>query len=201
MKILLHICCSNCATYPFKILKEEDHDFAGFWFNPNIHPLEEYSLRLDSLKSLADRWLMDVFYVEEYMPDEYFKMFGISTSNGLNSFNDSFVESPERCKACYKLRLEKTAEEAGKRGFEAFSTTLLISPYQDFDQIVTLGRELARNYGVAFFQKDFRPYFRDSGVLSRDLGLYRQKYCGCIFSRKERESRERNSRFQIAKTK
>jgi predicted adenine nucleotide alpha hydrolase (AANH) superfamily ATPase len=194
MNILLHICCSNCATYPFKILKEEKHNLTGFWFNPNIHPFEEYSLRLDSLKALEGRWLMDMYYAEEYSPDEYFSMFDMNALDVQDVISgDSGIKgnlkSPQRCKACYRLRLDKTAEEAGKRGFEAFSTTLLISPYQDFDQIITQGRELAGKYGTNFFYKDFRPLFRDSLVLSRELGLYRQKYCGCLFSRAEREKR------------
>jgi predicted adenine nucleotide alpha hydrolase (AANH) superfamily ATPase len=194
MNILLHICCSNCATYPYKILKEEAHNLTGFWFNPNIHPFEEYSLRLDSLKVLEGRWLMDILYDKEYSPDEYFTMFDINEQDaqdlisGDSGIKDN-LKSPQRCAACYRLRLEKTAEEAGKRGFEAFSTTLLISPFQDFDQIITLGRELAGKYGPTFFHKDFRPFFRDSVNLSRELGLYRQKYCGCIFSRAEREKR------------
>jgi hypothetical protein len=194
MNILLHICCSNCATYPFKILKEENRNLAGFWFNPNIHPFEEYSLRLDSLKVLERRWLMDIHYVEDCSPDEYFRMFDMNVIDAQEVISgDSGIkeelQSPQRCRACYNLRLEKTAEEAVKRGFEAFSSTLLISPYQDFDQIVTLGRELAGRYGLSFYYKDFRPFFRDSVVLSKELGLYRQNYCGCIFSRTERGKR------------
>ena len=194
MNILLHICCSNCATYPFKILKEESRNLTGFWFNPNIHPFEEYSLRLDSLKVLERRWLMDIHYVEDYSPDEYFRLFDMNVIDAQEVISgDSGIKgklkAPERCKECYRLRLEKTAEEAVKRGFEAFSSTLLISPYQDFDQIVTLGRELAGRYGLSFYYKDFRPFFRDSVVLSKELGLYRQNYCGCIFSRTERGKR------------
>jgi len=194
MNILLHICCSNCATYPFKILKEENRNLTGFWFNPNIHPFEEYSLRLDSLKVLERRWLMDIHYVEDYSPDEYFRLFDMNVIDAQEVISgDSGIEGklkgPERCKECYRLRLDKTAEEAVKRGFEAFSSTLLISPYQDFDQIVTLGRELAGRYGLSFYYKDFRPFFRDSVVLSKELGLYRQNYCGCIFSRTERGKR------------
>jgi len=182
MKILLHICCSNCAAYPFRLLKEEGHDYAGFWFNPNIHTYEEYSLRLDSLKELAERWSINMHYTEEYNPAEYFKMFGIEDLNGLNHN----VERPERCKLCYEMRLEKTAEKAYQNGFDAFSTTLLISPYQDFEQIVAAGEKLADKYNILFHIKDFRPYFRKSQAMAKELGLYRQKYCGCIFSKEER---------------
>jgi predicted adenine nucleotide alpha hydrolase (AANH) superfamily ATPase len=87
---------------------------------------------------------------------------------------------------CYKLRLEKTAEEAKRQGFNAFSTTLLISPYQNFGQIVTIAKELEDKHNVSFYLRDFRPHFRASKAFARELGLYRQKYCGCIYSREER---------------
>ena len=86
------------------------------------------------------------------------------------------------------LRLEKTAAKARDEGFEAFSTTLLISPYQDFEQINATGRELAEKYNLYFYLKDFRPYFRNAMSLAGELGLYRQKYCGCLFSKQEREN-------------
>jgi predicted adenine nucleotide alpha hydrolase (AANH) superfamily ATPase len=200
MKILFHICCSNCALYPVKAVRAEGDDFAGFWYNPNIHPLQEYNSRLDSLKSLSDQWKIDLLYHEDYSPEEYFKLFDISDSNVFTSEADK-VNWPalphnappfrERCRSCYQLRLEKTAVKAKELGYDAFSTTLFISPYQDFDQIVATGRELAEKNNVLFYVKDFRPYFRDSINLARDIGLYRQKYCGCIFSRKERENKEK----------
>lgn len=190
MKILLHICCSNCAAYPFKLLQEENHDVTGFWFNPNIHPYEEYRLRLGSLKELENRWLINISYTDEYEPAEFFEMFGIDSLNNREILNFNPAETvpphPERCKSCYLLRLRKTAEEAQKQGFDGFSTTLLISPYQDFEEIVTTGRKLSEEYNVLFYLKDFRPYFRNSMALAKELELYRQRYCGCIFSREEK---------------
>ena len=188
MKILLHICCSNCALYPVKIIQSEEHGFTGLWFNPNIHPFEEYDFRLASLKRLSSEWKFDVIYMEEYTPEEYFRMFNMQENNALNNLN--LPPSPDRCKSCYRLRLEKTAEQAQKQGFDAFSTTLLISPYQDFEQISTTGKELAEKYNVLFHLKDYRPHFRDDMALSKELGLYRQKYCGCIFSREERKRKK-----------
>ena len=188
MKILLHICCSNCALYPVKIIQSEEHGFTGLWFNPNIHPFEEYDFRLASLKRLSSEWKFDVIYMEEYTPEEYFRMFNMQENNALNDLN--LPASPERCRSCYQLRLEKTAEQAQKQGFDAFSTTLLISPYQDFEQISTTGKELAEKYNVLFHLKDYRPHFRDAMALSKELGLYRQKYCGCIFSREERNRKK-----------
>lgn len=184
MKILLHICCGNCSISPVKILRTEGHEFTGFWFNPNIHPAEEYYLRLDSLKKLAGDWNLDVSYIEEYTPEEYFRMYKDASPETPPSF-------PERCKSCYKLRLERTAQRAKEQGFDAFSTTLLISPYQDFDQIVAVGKELADKYNVLFHVNDYRPEFRNAMTLAKELGLYRQKFCGCVFSQEERNRKKK----------
>ncbi|RJQ56626.1 MAG: hypothetical protein C4526_01325 [Nitrospiraceae bacterium] len=189
MKILFHICCGNCALYPVKLLRAEGHEFKGFWYNPNIHPLEEYTSRLDSLKKLSDDWRIDMFYVDEYNPEEFFSMFSAET----------LPQPPERCKSCYLLRLERTAVKAREAGFEAFSTTLLISPYQDFEQITDTGRKLAGKYNVRFYDKDFRPFFKEALTLSKELGLYRQKYCGCVFSRQEREQAIKAKEFSRGK--
>jgi predicted adenine nucleotide alpha hydrolase (AANH) superfamily ATPase len=202
LKILLHICCSNCALYPVKIIRADGHDFAGLWFNPNIHPYDEYKSRLDSLKNLSNEWKIDILYFEDFNPVDYFELFNITDtnlinnigSNGLNGLN--IPPSPERCKSCYRLRLEKTAEQAQKKGFDAFSSTLLISPYQDFEQIATIGQQLAEKYNVIFHLKDYRPYFSNAMALSKELGLYRQKYCGCIFSREERKNKGFGSKIQ-----
>jgi predicted adenine nucleotide alpha hydrolase (AANH) superfamily ATPase len=201
MKILLHICCSNCSLYPVKILQSEGHDFSGFWFNPNIHPLEEYSLRLDSLRKLVEKWSIDMNFINEYEPEEYFKLFDITDTDLLNNVRSGSssgwshllklkgLSFPERCSACYRLRLEKTAEHARERGFDALTSTLLISPYQDIEKITEIGKKLADKYETIFYFKDFRPCFRDAMALSRELGLYRQKYCGCIFSWEERKQK------------
>ncbi len=208
MKILFHICCGNCTIYPFKILTSEGHEFAGLWFNPNIHPLEEYNLRLNSLKKLSSEWKIDVIYFENYTPSDYFDMFKsplpplykgrnrlvprrpgviIDVDELLEEYpSDSIPPFRDRCRYCYQLRLEKTAQQAQQQGFDAFSTTLLISPYQDFEQIISTGEKLAETYNVLFYLKDFRPFFRDTMNLAKERGLYRQNYCGCIFSREER---------------
>jgi len=187
MNILLHICCGNCAAYPFRLLKEEGHDYSGFWFNPNIHPLEEYNLRLESLKKLAGERFINMHYSEEYNPSEYFRMLGMDEVGSVKAPEQhENVEKSQRCRLCYELRLEKTAEKASQNGFDAFSTTLLISPYQNFEQISATGEKLADKYDILFHAKDLRPYFRRSQAMAGEIGLYRQKYCGCIFSRKER---------------
>jgi predicted adenine nucleotide alpha hydrolase (AANH) superfamily ATPase len=187
MKILFHICCSNCALYPFKLLRDEGHDLTGFWYNPNIQPYDEYQSRLDSLRKLSDDWHIDIFYDKEYRPDEFLNRFKFDDAAGLND-SDHIPPAPERCKICYTLRLEKAAAKARDEGFEAFSTTLLMSPYQDFEHIDAIGRELSGKYNLYFYLRDFRPYFRNAMSLARELGLYRQKYCGCLFSKQEREN-------------
>ncbi len=195
MNILLHICCANCAIYPVKTLQEEGHNLTGFWFNPNIHPYQEYELRLDSVKDLAEQQSVDIIFHEEYNPEVFFEMFDETVTNKFSYLPDNPPIPPlvkggkggfERCRACYRLRLEKTAEQAQKKGFDAFSTTLLISPFQDFEQLVIIGEELADKYDVPFYLRDFRQYFSKAMTYAKEFGLYRQKYCGCIYSRKER---------------
>ena len=207
MKILLHICCSNCALYPVKMIPSDGHSIAGFWFNPNIHPLEEHSLRLDSFNKLSDAWRLDVLPVDAYEPEIYFDLLNIKNrdplsgpgSNGSGSWNSSnTLKAPERCRACYTLRLEKTAEQARADGFDAFTTTLLISPYQDIEGIDSIGKALGDKYNVEFYFRDFRPYYREAMTLSKELGLYRQNYCGCLFSREERRGvREKRDRRKM----
>jgi len=203
MKILFHICCGNCALYPVKLLRAEGHDFTGFWYNPNIQPFDEYQLRLASLKKLSDEWHIDIFYDEQYRPEEFFESVTGNVKSPLTPLFQRGEDSippltkgdkggfsqpaHERCKFCYTLRLEKAAAKARDEGFEAFSTTLLISPYQDFEQITVTGKKLADKYNIHFYMQDFRPYFRDAMSFAKELGLYRQKYCGCLFSKQERE--------------
>ena len=196
MNILLHICCSNCALYPIKIFKSDGHALTGFWFNPNIHPNDEYRSRLDSVKKLATEWQTGVHYIDEYTPEDYFNILGITDPDLIRRTRSNETEAsevseippfPERCASCYMLRLERTAVHAKENGFDAFSTTLLISPYQDFEKIAATGKELEKKYNVEFHLKDFRPFFRDAMALSKELGLYRQKYCGCIFSKEEKK--------------
>jgi predicted adenine nucleotide alpha hydrolase (AANH) superfamily ATPase len=164
------------------MLRDEGHSLTGFWFNPNIHPYDEYELRLESVRKFANLVSTDMLY-SEYKSENYLKMF--------KDFKTK-PQMPERCRMCYALRLEKTAEEASARGFDAFSTTLLISPYQNFEQIAAAGKEAEERYKVLFYLRDFRLYFRESWEYGKKFGFYRQKYCGCIFSREERLNQIQN---------
>lgn len=198
MKILLHICCANCAIYPVKTLREEGHNLTGFWFNPNIHPFEEYNLRLDSLRDFAGMRNIDMIY-KEYNPEDFNEAVKPDTPDnppaspfskgGQRGILKSGVVVRERCQSCYRLRLEETAHNAAKEGVDAFSTTLLISPYQSFEGITDIGSKLSDKYNVQFYLKDFRPDFSKAMAVSKQLGFYRQKYCGCRYSVDERKKK------------
>ena len=175
MKLLMHICCSNCALYPVSILKDRGVEIKGLWVNPNIHPVTEYQNRLDSLRKLETLWHLDVQYIDNY---------------GLKEFLRNVAGNEDkRCEYCYTVRLEKTAERAKETGADAFTTSLLVSPYQKFEMIIEIGRMMQERYSVEFYVEDFRKGFNDGRRMSKELGLYRQKYCGCIYSEMERYGR------------
>lgn len=176
----MHICCANCGLYPVKHLSARGIDIKGLWFNPNIHPEDEYDKRLDALKTLQGLWGLDIEYHETSGPEDFFS--AVENHNGL------------RCEACYGMRLAETAATAKKMGLDGFTTTMLVSPYQRFDMMVDIGRRLEREYSVPFFVEDLRPGWNEGVRLSKELGLYRQKYCGCVFSKAERDSQSRGPR-------
>jgi len=167
VRLLLHACCGPCATYPVKHLQESGIDFATYYFNPNIHPLKEHLERGVSLKKLAEQKEFDLIYSTEYAQADWDNIIG---------------DLPNRCTLCYQMRLEETARQAKLRGFDAFSTTLLISPYQEHERIKKLAREIAEDFDIEFYYMDFRPFFREGQGLARKAALYMQKYCGCICS-------------------
>ena len=172
MKVLLHICCAPCSIYPLGELRGQGKDVTGFFFNHNIHPYQEYRRRLDTVKEFAGKVGLDVIYRDEYR---------------LEDFLAAVAAAPaERCRYCYASRLEETARVAAESGFDAFSSSLLYSRYQRHDEIRALGERLATAYGVAFHYDDFRRGWQEGIRLSKELGLYRQQYCGCIYSEKER---------------
>ncbi|GBE00395.1 hypothetical protein BMS3Abin07_02446 [bacterium BMS3Abin07] len=172
MKLLMHICCANCCLYPLQALKEKGISTSGLWFNPNIHPYSEYRERLKALKYLQEEWRLDIDYSDNY---------------GLREFIRAVVNREDnRCGYCYSTRLEKTAKKAKEYGFDAFTTSLLVSPYQKIDIIRKTGERLAEKYNMEFFFEDFRTGYSKGVEISKALGLYRQKYCGCIYSEEER---------------
>ncbi|MBI5583750.1 MAG: epoxyqueuosine reductase QueH [Deltaproteobacteria bacterium] len=175
MRILLHTCCAPCTIVPFKILRQAGHQVTGYFYNPNIHPFREFEKRQTTLREYARSVGLEIRFAEGYD----LEVFLVRTRPW----------GPERCRACYRLRLEAAAREALGRSCEAFSTTLLYSRYQKHDWIRETGEEISRRTGMPFFYVDFRVGWQEGVDESRALGLYRQPYCGCIFSERERYER------------
>jgi len=172
MKILLHICCANCAIYPLERMEEKGDEVVGYFFNPNIHPYQEYQRRLDALKQYSERVGLEVFYRDEYLLEEFLR----NVSHRVE----------ERCQYCYSVRLETTAREAKNKAFDGFSTTLLQSTHQNHALIKETGERVAQEIGIPFYYEDFRQGWKKGVEVSKAMGLYRQQYCGCIYSEKER---------------
>ncbi|MEI9478233.1 MAG: epoxyqueuosine reductase QueH [Deltaproteobacteria bacterium] len=172
MSVLLHICCANCAIYPVQQLLGGGEAVVGYFFNPNIHPYQEYQKRLEALKHYSEKTGLNVIYRDEYLLEEFLR----NVSHRVD----------ERCGYCYRVRLEATAREAREKAFDRFSTTLLQSAHQDHALIRETGERVAEEVGIPFYYEDFRPGWRKGLEVSKAMGLYRQQYCGCIYSEKER---------------
>ena len=173
MKLLLHTCCAPCSVYCIKSLRSENIEPTVYWFNPNIHPYMEYKTRRDTLKEYTKSVGINAIFDENYGLKEFCK-------NVINDLENRCV------KYCYRVRLEQTARYAKKHGYDTFSTTLLISPYQNHEALKLIGEEIARKYNLTFLYRDFRPGFKEGQAEARELGLYMQKYCGCVFSEEDR---------------
>ena len=169
--LLLHICCAPCLVSPYRYLREQ-FAVTGFWWNHNIHPFTEYQNRLACVRAFVKDEHID--YIEH---DHY----------GLVEFIRGVVDDTDnRCISCYRERLEFTARYAAEHDFDYFSTTLLYSRRQKHEMIKRLAEELSAKYNIAFFYKDFREHWEEGIALSKQAGLYRQKYCGCIYSEMDR---------------
>lgn len=172
MKTLLHACCAPCANRPIAVLRQEGMDVVTFWYNPNIHPYTEYQARKATL--------------EAYTKEIGMKLI-IGGTYDLRPFITSVAENIDgRCGYCYRVRMEETAKYAAEHGFDSFTTSLLISPYQNHEAIIAVGTAMGEKYGVEFLPRDFRPLFREGQEFAREHGMYMQKYCGCIFSEEDR---------------
>ncbi|MGB9694785.1 MAG: epoxyqueuosine reductase QueH [Caldisericaceae bacterium] len=179
-KVLMHICCAPDATYPYLYLKGRHYDVTGFFYNSNIQPEEEYALRLDNVKKLSKIYGMPLIE-GEYNPDAWLNMV-----KGLEGER----EGGARCYVCYEERLEKTAIMASKMGFDFFTTTISISPHKKSEWVFEISERIEKKYGVKFLRADFKKHngFKASVILSRYFNLYRQNYCGCIYSKIESEN-------------
>jgi predicted adenine nucleotide alpha hydrolase (AANH) superfamily ATPase len=165
MDILIHTCCAPCLIYPLK--KLHGNTLVNFFYNPNIHPYEEFAKRKEGVEQLSIESGIDII-TYEYNPDVYL---------AKNAFNQS-----NRCVNCYKLRLFETARVAELQDFDAFTTTLLSSPFQKHEEIVKTAKEASKKFGIPFYYEDFRVGYRESQLQAIEAAIYRQKYCGCIYS-------------------
>ncbi len=181
-RLLVHMCCGPCSIYPLRRILADRMDVWGLFYNPNIHPLAEFRRRLEAVRELARFMSISVLFFDDYRPSEFVK--------GIKAIEDTTKHPPRdrRCRYCYSSRLELTAMVAKERGFDAFSTSLLYSRRQNHQLIKEIGIELSQKYGILFYYQDFREGWKEGIVESRRLGLYRQNYCGCIYSRIERFS-------------
>jgi predicted adenine nucleotide alpha hydrolase (AANH) superfamily ATPase len=171
-KVLIHVCCAHCAAYTAEYWRQQGYDVGGLWYNPNIHPFTEHQQRLESMKSLAQEIELPLIITEGYDMVEYFRRVA--------------GHETERCRYCFDLRLTRTAETAREKGFNAFTTTLLISPQQKHELIQETGNRVAGEQGVEFLYTDLRKRYSDSRHITKPMNLYRQQYCGCIYSEWER---------------
>ncbi|MDD4503649.1 MAG: epoxyqueuosine reductase QueH [Clostridiaceae bacterium] len=171
MKLLMHMCCGPCAVYPYQVLSQ-GHDITGLFYNPNIHPYTEYKKRMDTAQEFADKSGYKLIIIDEYNLEEFLR-------------NAAFREG-QRCMMCYADRISRAASVAKKGKFDAFTTTLLVSPFQKHDLIRRIGEEAGRKYGVEFLYEDFRVGFKEGVLKSKEMQLYRQPYCGCIYSERDR---------------
>ena len=172
MNVLLHICCAPCAIYPLQELRSQGHVVTGFFYNHNIHPYLEYRRRLDTVKEYAGMAGLELILRDEYRLEEFLAAVSATPE--------------ERCGYCYASRLEEAARAAAEGGFEAFTSSLLYSRYQRHETIRETGERLGETYGVRFHYDDYRRGWQEGIRTSKELGLYRQQYCGCIYSEKER---------------
>ncbi len=172
MKILLHICCAPCSIYPVKTLRNDGYNVMGFFYRHNIHPYAECLKRQESLEYYANIINLKVIYQEGYDLEGFIQ-------------NTVFRES-NRCLYCYYDRLRSTALTAKHGKFDCFSSTLLYSKFQKHNMIESIGESIGKSVGIPFYYQDFRSGWKEGIKESKRLELYRQQYCGCIYSEKER---------------
>ncbi len=183
-RLLLHSCCAPCSSYVLEYLSQY-FSITVFYYNPNITDSEEYRRRVEEQKRLIGE--MPVKYPVSFLEGEYDPRAFTEIARGL----EQVPEGGERCFRCYALRLEKTAQLAREREYDYFTTTLTISPLKNAQKLNEIGEQMAEKYGCRFLNSDFKKKngYKRSTELSKEYGLYRQDYCGCIYSKQERDRR------------
>jgi len=174
MKILCHICCAQCFLGAEKSIRESGYALEGLFYNPNIQPFIEFRRRLKSVRVLQEQLKFPLHVIDEYE---------IGAFLGLVAFRQ---EAAQRCPLCYRMRLYRTAQFARANGFDAFTTTLLVSIHQDHDRVAQIGREAGEDAGIEFHRQDFRAAAKVAHDEAKRRKLYLQSYCGCVFSEYER---------------
>ena len=172
MKTLLHICCAPCANQCVEVLRGDGVEVTGFWYNPNIHPFTEYRARRNCLREYAKYIELPLLELDRYALRPFIRVVAEDIGN--------------RCVKCYELRLFEAARQAKEGGFDSFTSSLFISPYQNHELMKEVAQRAGAEYGVEFLYRDFRPYFKAGQETARQAGFYMQKYCGCVFSEEER---------------
>ncbi len=172
MNLLLHICCGPCAIYPVAQMLNDGIRISGYFYNPNIHPYREFKQRIQGVQQFSQLTQLEIEIDANYGLTEYLR-------------NVVFHEH-ERCAICYRMRLEGVARKAKTRGADAFSTTLLYSKYQNHEHIRKMGEEIGEKYQIGFYYQDFRSGWQEGIEKALEMNLYRQAYCGCIYSEQER---------------
>lgn len=185
MKTLLHVCCGPCSEWPLRVLEERGADLAsgeltGYFYNPNIHPADEHARRLANAARVAE--LRGLPFEADPAYDEA----PFRARMDDPPVHGDGTASP-RCRTCYAMRLEAAAKRAAEIGADAFTTTLLVSPYQDQEALREIGREAGARHGVRFLEESFRDGYREGQRMAREDGLYRQRYCGCAASLAQRD--------------
>ena len=172
MNTLLHICCAPCSNQCIEVLRGDHYDVTGYWYNPNIHPFTEYRARRNTLRDYAATIELPMIEQDDYALRPFIREVAEDIGN--------------RCVHCYEMRLFEAARTAKDNGFDSFTSSLFISPYQNHELMREVAERAASEHGVEFLYRDFRPYFRAGQDKARELGFYMQKYCGCVFSEQER---------------
>lgn len=172
MKLLLHACCGPCCCFPTEKLTVEGRNFDILFFNPNIHPYKEFKLRLSTLREFCAKKQYNLIVDKSYPIEDCIR--------GM------LEESTIRCAFCYRMRLRYVASFAVENGYDAFSTTLLVSPYQKHELIKQVAEKASKEFDIPFYYEDYRGGYERGVKLSLELGLYRQQYCGCVFSERDR---------------
>ncbi|MEG2172716.1 MAG: epoxyqueuosine reductase QueH [Desulfovibrionaceae bacterium] len=174
--VLLHVCCGPCSIVPVLRLREQGLTVSAYFMNPNIHPLAEYLRRREAMVQVAEKLSLPVLWADDSW----------NIQQWLKDVAGTRDTPPARCAYCYSTRLEATCRAALKHGFSAFSTSLLYSRYQAHEAIVTKGRSLAEQNNIPFFYQDFRTGWQEGIDISKQWNIYRQPYCGCVYSEAER---------------